>query len=122
MDLMRYFWDAAVELDPKAASQDEGLRFPLCRPEALEQLFTVAGLEKVEVAHIDIPTPFKSFDDYWQPFLGGQGPAPAYAMSLEEAGRARLRDHLRERIPTEADGSISLTARALATRATVGGA
>lgn len=119
MQLMRYFWDAAVELDPQAASLDEGPRFPLCHPEALGQLFTDAGLAGVEVMHFDIPTPFKNFDDYWQPFLGGQGPAPAYAMSLDEAGRSRLGNRLRERIPTEADGSISLRARALAVRAIV---
>lgn len=119
MELMRYFWDAAVELDPQAASLDEGPRFPLCHPEALGQLFTDAGLAGVEVMHFDIPTPFKNFDDYWQPFLGGQGPAPAYAMSLDEAGRSRLRNRLQERIPTEADGSISLIARALAVRAIV---
>jgi SAM-dependent methyltransferase len=118
MELMRYFWDAAVELDSNAASLDEGHRFPVCRPKALEQLFTAAGLTGVEVTHIDIPTPFRSFDDYWQPFLGGQGPAPAYAMSLDEAGRSRLRDRLRERLPAETDGSISLMARALAVRAT----
>jgi SAM-dependent methyltransferase len=118
MELMRYFWDAAVELDPNAASLDEGHRFPVCRPEALAQLFADAGLAGVEVTHIDIPTPFRSFDDYWQPFLGGQGPAPAYAMSLDEAGRSRLRDRLRERLPAETDGSVSLMARALAVRAT----
>ena len=119
MELMRYFWDAAAELDPQAASLDEGPRFPVCRPEALERLFTDAGLAGVEVTHIDIPTLFKSFDDYWQPFLGGQGPAPAYAMSLNEAGRSRLRDRLRELLPMEADGSISLMARVFAARATV---
>jgi hypothetical protein len=68
---------------------------------------------------IDIPTPFIGFEDYWQPFLGGQGPAPAYAMSLDEVARARLRDRIQERIPVAADGSISLIARAWATRATV---
>ena len=62
---------------------------------------------------------FESFDDYWQPFLGGQGPAPAYAMSLDEAGRASLRDRIRKYLPTAADGSISLIARAWAARATV---
>jgi SAM-dependent methyltransferase len=118
MELMRFFWDAAVELDPAAATMDEGVRFPLCRPEALERLFTGAGLEGVEVKPIDIPTPFASFDDYWQPFLGGQGPAPAYAMSLDEAARGRLRDRIRERIPTAANGAISLIARAWAIRAT----
>jgi len=119
MELMRCFWDAAVELDPAAASMDEGLRFPLCRPEALEKLFAGAGLKGVEVRPIDIPTPFADFDDYWQPFLGGQGPAPAYAMSLDETARARLRDRIRERMPAAASGAISLTARAWAVRATV---
>jgi hypothetical protein len=58
MELMRFFWDAAAEIDPEAAKLDEGVRFPLCRPEALEQLFIDAGLEGVEVRPIDIPTPF----------------------------------------------------------------
>jgi hypothetical protein len=56
--------------------------------------------------------------DDWQPFLGGQGPAPAYAMSLDAPARARLRDRLRESLP---DGTISMTARALAVRGIVGG-
>jgi SAM-dependent methyltransferase len=119
MDLMRFFWDAAVELDPDASKLDEGVRFPLCRPKALEKLFASARLERIEVRAIDIPTLFANFDDYWQPFLGGQGPAPAYAMSLDETARARLRDRIRERLPTKANGSISLTARAWAARASV---
>jgi hypothetical protein len=118
---MRYFWEAAAALDPGAAALDEGIRFPLCRPEALEQLLAAAELRGVEVTPIDIPTPFRDFDDYWQPFLGGQGPAPAYAMSLDETARARLRDRLRARVPAAANGSIPLTARAWATRATAGG-
>lgn len=120
MDLMRFFWDAAVELDPHAAELDEGVRFSLCRPESLEKLFAGAGLDGVEVEPIDIATPFADFDDYWEPFLGGQGSAPTYAMSLGEPARTRLRNRIRERIPTRPDGSISLTARAWATRATVG--
>jgi SAM-dependent methyltransferase len=119
MDLMRFFWDAATELDPDAAKLDEGIRFPLCNPQALEALFTAAELNQVEVKAIDIPTPFANFDDYWQPFLGGQGPAPAYAMSLDESARERLRERLRERIPAAADGALFLTARAWAARATV---
>src|SRR3990170_6511152 len=49
MELMRFFWDAAVELNPGARNMDEGVRFPLCRPEALEKLFAGAGLIGVEV-------------------------------------------------------------------------
>ena len=119
MELMRLFWDAAVGLDPDAAKLDEGVRFPLCRPEALEKLFASAGLKGVEVEAIDIPTRFSDFDDYWQPFLGGQGPAPAYAMSLDEIARGRLRDRIKACMPVAANGSISLTARAWAARATV---
>jgi len=119
MELMRFFWDAAVELDPEAAKLDEGVRFPICRPEPLQKLFAGAELKDVEVKPIDVPTPFANFDDYWQPFLGGQGPAPAYAMSLDEAARMRLKDRIRERIPAAANGSISLTARAWAVRASV---
>jgi SAM-dependent methyltransferase len=117
MELMRRFWDAAVELDPAAAAADEGPRFPLCRPEALEKLFVGAGLQRVEVTPIDVPTPFESFDDYWQPFLGGTGPAPAYAMSLDEVRRGRLRDRLREGL---SNGSFSLIARAWAVRSATG--
>jgi len=119
MELVRFFWDTAVELDPDAARSVEGIRFPLCRPEVLVDLFASAGLRGIEVTAIDITTPFASFEDYWQPFLGGQGPAPAYAMSLDESARARLRDRLCERLPIKADGSISLIARAWAIRGTV---
>lgn len=119
MELMRHFWDAAVELNPDAAKMDEGARFPVCRPEALTELFASAGLHEVDLTAIDITTPFASFEDYWRPFLGGQGPAPAYAMALDEIERARLRDRIQGRIPLQADGSISLTARAWAVRAVV---
>jgi len=119
MDLMRHFWDTAIELDAAAASMDEGIRFPLCRPDALAGLFKSAGLHEVAVTAIDIPTPFASLEDYWRPFLGGQGPAPAYAMSLDGPARERLRNRLRERLPVQGDGSLSLTARAWAVRAIV---
>ena len=116
MELIRHFWDAAVELDPAAAAKDEGVRFPLCRRDTLGEAFTRAGLRGVAVDAIDVPTLFADFDAYWRPFLGGQGPAPGYAMSLDEAARRRLRDHLRERLPVAGDGSIALTARAWAVR------
>ncbi len=116
MELMRRFWDAAVALDPAARDLDEGRRFPLCRPEALAALFREAGLTDVEPRAIDVPTVFRDFDDYWTPFLGGQAPAPGYAMSLDEARRAALRDHIRAALPVAADGSIRLIARAWAVR------
>jgi hypothetical protein len=114
MDLMRYFWDAAFALDPAAQSLDEGRRFPMCRPEPLMSLFRDAGLQAVAVRAIDVPTRFGNFDDYWSPFIGGQGPAPGYAMSLSEEHRVRLRERLRATLPAAPTGAIDLVARARA--------
>lgn len=119
MQLMRHFWDVAVALNPGARPLDEGVRFPLCRPEALTNLFREGGLANVKLAPIEIETRFRDFDDYWNPFLGGQGPAPSYTMSLDESTRMRLRERLRERLPIQSDGSISLIARAWAVRGSV---
>jgi SAM-dependent methyltransferase len=116
MDLMRRFWAAAADTDPAAAALDEAGRFPMCRPEALTELFAGAGLQDVQTLALDIETPFRDFDDYWLPFLGGQGPAPSYAMSLSEAERDRLRERLSATVPRNADGSISMAARAWGVR------
>jgi hypothetical protein len=116
MELMRYFWDAAVELNSAALALDEGRRFPLCQPEPLAELFTQAGLADVRVLAIDVATRFRDFDDFWTPFLGGQGPAPGYAMSLSEERRAVLRERIRGKLPMAGDGSIDLMARAWAVR------
>ncbi|PYN74135.1 MAG: SAM-dependent methyltransferase [Candidatus Rokuibacteriota bacterium] len=120
MELMRHFWDAAVALDPAAVEADEGSRFPLCKPDALTELFTEAGLREVEARSIDARTKFRDFDDYWTPFLGGQAPAPAYAMSLSEERRAALRGRIRAALPVARDGSIDLIARAWAVRGRTG--
>jgi hypothetical protein len=116
MQLMRHFWNAAAALDSAAAELDEGKRFPVCAPQPLEHLFRVQGLKEVCTRAIDIVTHFRDFDDYWNPFLGGQGPAPGYAMSLSEDKRARLRERLRASLPAATDGSIPLVARAWAVR------
>ena len=117
MQLIRYFWNAAVALDETAAfALDERERFPLCKPELLRQLFQTTNLEKVEVRSIDVPTIFRDFDDYWSPFLGGQGPAPSYVISLPDERRVALREHIRLTLPIAIDGSIHLIARAWAIR------
>ena len=120
MQLMRHFWDAAGELDPAARELDEGARFKICSPKPLESLFQGAGLQDVEVRAIDVLTLFRDFDDYWSPFLGGQGPAPGYAMSLSEGRRAALRERIRAGLPIASDGSIHMSARAWAVRGTRG--
>ena len=120
MQMMRRFWDAVVALDPAASEQDEGRRFPICRPEPLSNLFKRSGQCQVETRALDVPTLFRDFDDYWSPFLGGQGPAPGYCVSLSEERRTALRERLRESLPIAADGSIRLKARAWAVRGTTG--
>ena len=114
MQFMRHFWNAAAALDPTARDLDEGRRFPLCNPDSLRKLFQNARISEVETRPIDISTDFKNFDDYWGPFLGAQGPAPGYAMSLSEGRRAQLRDRIYNSLPFALDGSIPLVARAWA--------
>lgn len=116
MQFLRYFWDAAVALDPRAADLDEARRFPLCQPDVLADLFRGAGLREVAVRAIDVPTHFANFDAFWSPFLGGQGPAPSYLAALSAAQRDALRARLYETLPAAPDGSIALGARAWAVR------
>jgi hypothetical protein len=116
MEFMRCFWNAAKAHDPAAATLDEAVRFPDCAPGPLEALFAAMGVSGVATRAIEVPTPFRDFDDYWSPFLGGQGPAPAYAMSLPEDRRLALREVVRSTLPIAPDGTIRLTARAWAVR------
>ena len=116
-EFIRFFWDAAVQLNEKAKEFDEGVRFPICHPEALEQSFKQAGLENMGIHAIDIPTSFRDFNDYWQPFLGGIGPAPGYVASLNEEQKQKLASQLKERLPIASDGPFSLTAWSWAIKA-----
>jgi SAM-dependent methyltransferase len=116
MQLIRHFWNAAVALDASASTLDEAKRFPLCQPAALEELWGSARLRSVTSCALDVRTHFQDFDDFWTPFLGGQGPAPSYAMSLDASRRELLRERLRSTLPTDSSGAIALTARAWAVR------
>lgn len=116
MEFLRYFWDAAVELDANAAPHHEGNRFPICQPEPLRQLWQSAGFQNITVDALDIPTIFTDFEAYWQPFTVGNFPAPQYLSSLDITQRASLREHLSKTVPTQANGSIHLIARVWAVR------
>lgn len=116
---IRLFWDAAAAVDPAAADLHEGRRFPLCRPDRLAELWDVAGLAEVGTTAITVDARFRDFEDYWTPFLGGQGPAPAYCAGLSGDARSLLRDRLRSTLPTAGDGSVTLPTRAFAVRGTV---
>jgi SAM-dependent methyltransferase len=116
MQFLRHFWNAVAELEPSARILDEGRRFPICQPQPLRALFQGAGLNDVEVHPIEIATDFQNFDDFWLPFLGGQGPAPGYVRSLADKQRSVLRERIRSALPFALDGSIPLVARAWAVR------
>ena len=121
MEFLRRFWDSAAAVDPQAPDLDEGSRFPICRPDALEALFRGGGLREVACESIEITTRFADFADFWSPFLGGTGPAPSYVANLEPRRREALVEHLKRSLPREADGTISLTARAWAVRGSATG-
>jgi hypothetical protein len=63
---------------------------------------------------IDVTARFEDFDDFWGPFLTGQGGAPHYVMSLAPERREALRARLESILPTAEDGSITLPLRAWA--------
>jgi SAM-dependent methyltransferase len=115
---LREFWDVVADVDQEASAYDQGRRFPLCNPEALRKLFEGAGVEHVTTRALDITTRFVDFDDYWQPFLTGQGSAPNYLAGRDERIQNAIRECLRGSLPIGVDGAIALPARAWAVRGT----
>jgi len=109
MTMLRAFWDAAISLDPDAADDGAVMRF--ATPEELRDLWAGAGLGGVEVTTLVVDASYEGFDDLWEPFLAGIGPAGAYTASLEPDGQAALRDEFARRLGTP-DGAFTLSARA----------
>ncbi|MBZ5514545.1 MAG: methyltransferase domain-containing protein [Acidobacteriia bacterium] len=116
MEMLRKFWDAAVLLDPAAARLDER-NMAFCRKGQLAAFWRDAGLADVEETELVIDMPFRSFDDYWEPFLDAQGPAGIYVASLAPEQREELKKGLRNTIlDGKPDGPFALKARAWAVR------
>jgi SAM-dependent methyltransferase len=111
---LRQFWDAAAAVDNEALAYDQAQRFPLCNPEALGKLFEGACMKEVRVRALNIITRLTSFDDYWQPFLTGQGSAPSYRATRDESTRSAMQERLRGSLTTDSEGAIELPARAWA--------
>ena len=120
MQMLRVFWDEAVALDPAIGPRDER-HMPLCRSGELAALWSEHGLADVEAAPLVIELPFESFEDYWAPFLAGQGPAGSFVASLPKDHVQALERRLRERLlGADGDGPFTLSARAWAARGTTG--
>jgi len=104
------FWEAARSLDP---GLDDESRLPGAKEGHLAQLFDEAGLSKVEDGVLSVEVGHASFEDWWEPFELGVGPAGTYTSGLDQAQRNALRETCRRMLPT---GSFILTARAWAAR------
>jgi len=115
MEMLRVFWDAAVASNPAAADRDER-RMRFAREGELGDLWRQAGLTDVVETPLVIAMRFESFDDFWSPFLAGQGPAGSYVMSLSDDGRSAIERRLRERLANEGTDEITLKGRAWAVR------
>jgi SAM-dependent methyltransferase len=121
MEMLRVFWDEAVALDPAAAQKDER-HMPVCRAGELAELWKAQGLLDVREEPLTVPLAFQSFDDFWSPFLEGQGPAGAYVASLADGPRRELEQRLRRRLLGDGpDRPITLKGRAWAVRGVVPG-
>jgi hypothetical protein len=88
----------------------------MCTQEGLRSLFEQAGLEDLALHALDVVTRFIDFDDYWEPLLTAQGSAPNYLAAHDQQVQTAIRERLRTKLPTTAQGTIELPARAWAVR------
>lgn len=109
MEMLRAFWDAALSIDAAAPDEARTLRFG--RPGEIAELFASVGLDDVVESMLGVASTYTSFDELWNGFLGGVGPAGAYCVSLSDADRERLRAVLFVRCGSP-DGPLTLHALA----------
>jgi SAM-dependent methyltransferase len=107
------FWEAARGLDPGV--QDES-QLDGVRAGELAQLFRAARLREIEETALAVGVEHPSFDDWWQPFTLGVGPAGRYTAGLTARRQAQLRERCREMMPA---APFVLSARAWAARGLV---
>ena len=106
----RGFWDAARELEPDVADESQ---LAGAREGHLGELFDSAGLREIEETYLEVSAEHPTFEEWWEPFELGVGPAGAYAARLDPERRTALRERCRERLP---DAPFVVTARAWAAR------
>jgi SAM-dependent methyltransferase len=104
------FWRAVRDLDAQA--EDES-RLAGVHEGDLSALFTEAGVREVEETTLSVDVEHPTFEDWWQPYTLGVGPAGAYVAGLAEDAQAALREHCREVLPP---APFVLTARAWGAR------
>jgi SAM-dependent methyltransferase len=104
------FWEVATKLDAEVADESALVG---SREGDLAQLFQSAGLRDVEETALSVSLEHPSFEQWWEPYTFGVGPAGAYVAGLDSERQARLREHCREALP---DAPFVLTARAWTAR------
>jgi SAM-dependent methyltransferase len=104
------FWKAARELDPEV---DDESQLPGAREGHLAELFEAAGLNEIEETALSASLEHRSFEEWWEPFTRGVGPAGSYVASLDEERQAELRENCRTLLP---NAPFVLIARAWAAR------
>lgn len=110
---LRVFWDAVRDLDPDAEGESQ---LAGTREGHLGELFRAAGLHEVEEKALSVSVRHPSFDEWWEPFTLGVGPAGGYVVALDATRQARLRERCRELLP---EPPFTLEALAWAARASV---
>jgi len=115
MRMLDAFWEAAGDAGESAARCGE--RPTAYTKEEIAALWNQAGLRDVTTADLVLQIEFASFEEYWSPFLLGQGPAGAYAVSLAPDEQIAVRERLRKIVlGSRADGLVTLPSRAFAVR------
>jgi SAM-dependent methyltransferase len=107
------FWDAVHVIDP--AAEDEALLSGATMGH-LTELFEAAGLTDVKEESIAVYVVHPTFEEWWEPYTFGVGPAGDYVQRLDDDGRRRLESVARERLGS---GPFTVTAAAWAARVTV---
>jgi SAM-dependent methyltransferase len=95
---LRLFWDAARSVDPDV---DDESRLPGTREGHLGELFLDAGLSDVTGSALTIRVEHATFDEWWEPFTRGVGPAGAYLGGVDPARRGAIREVARAQAPTD---------------------
>jgi len=114
----RMFFDTASVLDPKASERRARVYTrPMSRPGELTKAWRAAGFTDVIETTLSMRMDFASFDDYWMPALGKDGPQAEYVATLSDAEKTRFRDALRlAYVDGEPDGPRSYAALAWAVK------
>src|SRR5262245_48499894 len=117
----RLFHDTASALDPAAAARRaRNYTRPMTRPGELEAAWRQAGFAEIAATELAIRMEFASFDDYWAPYLGMDGPAAEYIATIDGAALPRLHEAVRSAyLDGEPDGARSYVAVAWAVKGLV---